>query len=222
LDNRKELAQLINEAIKDKFKRSDDYLVAVNELIVRDVLLVYISRILEIDKRNAPFTILALEEPVGFRVASGETGIIAGGTIDRVDISHGVTRIVDYKTGSTADSIPSVSHLFKNERDKNSDGWLQTLLYCEGYLKTRPDAIVRPSVYKIRKIPGEQLNDKLIIKVPKKEESQVDDFNTVRNEFLEGLNSVVKSVFSRDEPFVMTSDIRNKCSWCPYRVLCMR
>lgn len=222
MDNRKELAQLISDAIKDIFKRSNDYLVAVNELIVRDVLLVYISRILAIDGRNTPFTILALEESVSFRVASGETGIIAGGTIDRVDMSHGVTRIVDYKTGSTADSIPSVSHLFKNERDKNADGWLQTLLYCEGYLNTRPEARVRPSVYKIRKVPGEQPNDKLIIKVPGKEEHQVDDYSKVRNEFLEGLDSVVKLIFSKDEPFVMTSDIRNKCFYCPYRVLCMR
>jgi hypothetical protein len=222
LDNRKEITQLINNAIKDIFKKANDYLVAVNELIVRNVLLVYISRILEIDKRIAPFTILALEEPVGFRVVSDETGIIAGGTIDRVDLSRGVTRIVDYKTGSTADSIPSVSYLFKNEREKNSDGWLQTLLYCEGYLNTMPDARVRPSVYKIRKLPGEQLNDKLIIKAPKKEDYQVDDYGLVRNEFLEGLDLVVKSIFSKNEPFVMTSDIRNKCFYCPYRVLCMR
>jgi hypothetical protein len=77
-------------------------------------------------------------------------------------------------------------------------------------------------VYKIRKLPGEQLNDKLIIKAPKKEDYQVDDYGLVRNEFLEGLDLVVKSIFSKNEPFVMTSDIRNKCFYCPYRVLCMR
>jgi hypothetical protein len=214
--------QIIKETIRDVFKRTDDYLVAVNELIVREVLLVYISRILEIDKRNTPFTILALEEDVGFRLLSGETGIIAGGTIDRVDVSRGITRIVDYKTGSTTDFIPSVSYLFRDERDKNADGWLQTLLYCEGYLSKMPEARVRPSVYKIKRLPGEQLNDKLIIKPSKTDEFQVDDYSVLRNEFLESLKSAVRSIFSKNEPFVMTSDIRNKCSWCPYRVLCMR
>jgi hypothetical protein len=222
LGNSKEIKHLIIETIRDVFKRTDDYLVAANELIVRDVLLVYISRILEIDRRNAPFTILGLEEEVGFRVFCGETGILAGGTVDRIDISSGITRIVDYKTGSTADSIPSVSFLFKDGRDKNADGWLQTLLYCEGYLNKMTGARVRPAVYKIKRLPGDQPDDMLVIKASRGKEFLVEDYTIVRNEFLENLDSAVKAIFSKNEPFVMTSDIRNKCSWCPYRVLCMR
>ena len=45
-----------------------------------------------------------------------------------------VTRIVDYKTGSVSESINSIDDLFIDDRKKDADGWLQTLLYCEAYL----------------------------------------------------------------------------------------
>ena len=78
--------------------------------------------------------------------------IITGGKIDRIDIINGVTRIVDYKTGSVSEIINSVDDLFTDDRKKDSDGWLQTLLYCEAYLASKPGSIVRPSVYKIKKL----------------------------------------------------------------------
>jgi hypothetical protein len=83
-------------------------------------------------------------------------------------------------------------------------------------------ARVRPAVYKIKRLPGDQPDDMLVIKASRGKEFLVEDYTIVRNEFLENLDSAVKAIFSKNEPFVMTSDIRNKCSWCPYRVLCMR
>lgn len=220
------LSKQILNTINEKFEREGELNIAVNEKIVRNVLLTYIKRVLEIDRKAAPFKVIGLERQVVFSMTIENDGLQTemkvGGVADRIDIKDGLTRIVDYKTGKTADSIKSVSSLFENDRKKEADAWLQTLLYCEGYLIENQGSKLAPSVYKIKKITGEKLTDKLIIKLPgKKEETVVDDYITVREEFLNGLHNVVKNIFSNDEPFVMISGTW-ECRYCPYRVLCMR
>jgi len=220
------LSHLITKAINTQFNRKNESVVAINELIVRNVLLIFISRILDLDMKAAPFRIVALEMPVRFRMSVNTGGVISeiptGGVIDRVDVKDGLTRIVDYKTGKVADSIKEISELFSEDRVKDSDGWLQTLLYCEGYVSIEPKAKVRPSIYKIKSTSGEQVSDSLIIKTAGKDGTMVDDYATVRQEFMQGLQSEAEIILGSNEPFIMTNDIWGKCSYCPYRVLCKR
>jgi hypothetical protein len=217
---------LIDQTIQVKFSQGNNQVIAVNETIVRNVIFTYISRILETDCRIAPFTITAVEKPVGFNLPIGENEpekvITVGGTIDRIDLKDSTTRIVDYKTGTITDSLSSVSLLFEEDRQKGADAWLQTMLYCEAYLADHPEPNVAPSVYKVKKIASDDNSDKLYIKTSKKEGFYVDNYKTVRAEFMEGLKGIVKLIFSREEPFNMTTDTHNKCPYCPYRILCMR
>jgi len=220
------ISKFIKAAINETFKRENDLNVAVNENIVINVLKKYVYRVLEIDKKAAPFTILGLEKPVQFSIGFENSGMKSvlktGGVADRIDLKNGTTRIVDYKTGKTADSIKSIGALFENDRKKDADGWLQTLLYCEGYLNEESSAKLAPSVYKIKKVSDDRLSDKLVIKLPgKKEETVIEDYMTVREEFLNGLHNVVNTIFSNDEPFVMIPGSW-ECRYCPYKILCMR
>jgi ATP-dependent helicase/nuclease subunit B len=186
----------------------------------------YIMRILLTDKTIAPIKILNLENSFSFIIPTVSNGspieILTGGKVDRVDVVKGVTRIVDYKTGTVAEIINSLDDLFADDRIKEADGWLQTLLYCEAYLEANPGSVVQPSVYKIKKLSGGLVNDKLKLKSDKKNEISIDDYKLVRDEFIDGLKGVITKIFSIGEPFTMTSDIRGKCSYCPYRALCMR
>ncbi|OFY46658.1 MAG: hypothetical protein A2Z69_00740 [Bacteroidetes bacterium RBG_13_44_24] len=224
--DRQAIRKQINSTIRELFSRDSDAVVAGNELIVNEVLLAYISRILEADKAYAPFLILGLETPVRFRLTAGEGKdrivLIAGGNADRIDEKDGLVRIVDYKTGTIADSISSVTDLFNDDRKKDPDGWLQTLLYCEGYITEKPGSIVRPSVYKVKKVPGDGTSDILIIRPGKNEGSELNDYSIIREEFIAGLKETINKMFSIDEPFIMTGDPWNKCSYCPYRQLCLR
>jgi CRISPR/Cas system-associated exonuclease Cas4 (RecB family) len=214
---------LIKRTIRKFFGRGNYNVATGNELIAREVLVEYIMRILKTDKAMAPFSIIDLEKQVTFpvNIENGNTmiNIAAGGVIDRVDLKDGTTRILDYKTGTIADSISSIEDLFADDRKKDYDGWLQTLLYCEGYLNEKQDVKVRPSIYQIKKSHGEDL---LKIKPGRNNEIPVDDYTSVRHEYMSCLNATVKAIFSIDEPFFMTSDDWNKCSYCPYRALCMR
>ncbi len=226
IGNKQHLAGIINEAIYEKFKDSSDSPVSGNELIVRDVLMAYVVRILQADKTFAPFTILNLEETFSFSMNANPTGsqieIQVGGKIDRIDIVDRVTRIVDYKTGTVTEFIKSPIDLFADDRKKDPDGWLQTLIYCEAYIANTPGSIVRPSVYMIKKLTGGITSDKLRIKTGTKSEVLINDYKLVREEFMNGLEGIINIIFSNDEPFSMTKDIRGKCSYCPYRNLCMR
>jgi hypothetical protein len=71
-------------------------------------------------------------------------------------------------------------------------------------------------------LTGGLISDKLKMKNDSKNESIIDDYKVVREEFILGLKELISTIFNYDEPFTMTSDIRGKCTYCPYRELCMR
>jgi hypothetical protein len=226
IKNRQFLLKLVDDALNEKLKAGRNDSISGNELIVRDVLMAYLIRVLNTDKATAPFTVLNLEDSFNFELSINSNGsqieIITGGKIDRIDIINGVTRVVDYKTGSVSDFIHSVDDLFIDDRKKDSDGWLQTLLYCEAYLALKPGSIVRPSVYKIKKMKTASMGDRLRLKAGNRSEIYIDNYMDLREEFVAGLKGLIGTVFSVDEPFTKTTDIRAKCSYCPYRILCMR
>ena len=224
--NDKFLSATINKAMNEKYKAGRPDSASGNELIIRDVLMAYLKKILNSDKAIAPFYIANLEDSFVFELAFKFDGIqmkiLTGGKVDRIDKVSGITRIVDYKTGTVSESVSSISDLFADDRKKDADGWLQTLLYCEAFLSSNPGSIVRPSVYKIRKLNGTVPADKLRIKTKGSIEVVVDNYSTIREEFLDGLKTLIQIIFSQNEPFVKTKDLRGKCSWCPYRILCGR
>lgn len=226
LINKQKLTGLIDEVFSEKFNRPAKSLISGNEIIVRDVLLKYLVRILNADKLYAPFTILNIEDPFSFAMSSVINGhdirIRVGGKIDRVDIKDGLIRIVDYKTGIVSENIKSMESLFADDRKKDPDGWLQTLIYCEAYLSENKGIILYPSIYKIRKSSVDKLFGKLKIKEEKKTEVEINNYSLLRDEFMDGLTALVKKIFSNEEPFIMTNDIWNKCSYCPYIALCLR
>jgi hypothetical protein len=224
--NKQFLSGLVDVAVNEKFKAGRNDSVSGNELIVRDVLLSYLIRVLNTDKAIVPFEVLNLEDSFSFNLPFIYNGLNAvirtGGNVDRIDKANNVTRIVDYKTGVVSEYINSIDELFIDDRKKDSDGWLQTLIYCEAYLISHPDSIVRPSVYKIKKLKGPSNGDKLRLKTGSRSEILIDDYGSVREEFLTGLNDLISTIFNENEPFIKTTYIRGKCSYCPYKILCMR
>jgi CRISPR/Cas system-associated exonuclease Cas4 (RecB family) len=219
------LLNIIDQAINENYSSDMFRPLSGNDIIIRDILHFYLQKILNTDKALAPFTIIELEKPFHF-VLSFESGgevtkIRTGGNIDRIDRHAGKTRIVDYKTGETAKKVNSVSDLFKDDRKKDLDGWLQTMLYCEVYLDANPGIAVRPSIYKVKELSAENFSDTLKIGEGKNNDLSLEDYQMIRNDFLDGLKGLISAIFSPEEPFRMTSNF-NKCGYCPYRALCQR
>ena len=66
IKNRQFLTSLVDQAVIENYKAGRHDFVSGNELIVRDVLMVYLGKILNSDKALAPFMILNLEETFKF------------------------------------------------------------------------------------------------------------------------------------------------------------
>ena len=160
--NEESLHKVIDATISKEFHNGDENPVTGGELIVHDVLFAYVKRILHIDKSFSPLTILHLEEYSDFnievRYGSRKILVRTGGYADRIDRINDRIRLIDYKTGTISDSICSVDDLFEEDRPKESDGWLQVLLYCESYMQKNPGVKISPSVYKIKKMTGKSFN----------------------------------------------------------------
>ncbi len=221
--NKQLLQKVTDETIKQELNSGANGTVSGNEIIMREVIFTYLFRILKMDRSLVPLEIRNLEDSFSFVLKSSSNGssfeLLTGGKVDRIDVYRGVTRIVDYKTGNVSDSIGSIDDLFIDDRKKDCDGWLQTLIYCEAYLSNNKDRKVRPSVYKIKKMTNGFVNDRLRLKDP---EMVIDDYSIIREEFIQRLGTLVSKIFSKDEPFTMTCDNRGKCSYCPYKALCLR
>lgn len=219
------LDSIIDKSFKEEFNSGVNWPMDGNELIMRDILQIYLIRVLKADRSVSPFTIVGIEKPFIFNLSLESEGktitIRTGGTVDRIDCISGKTRIVDYKTGMVARRISSIEDLFEDDRKGDLDGWLQTLIYCEAFLSGNPEAIVKPSVYKVKELSEGSLYDTLRIKVEKRDDYLIEDYNREREDFMSLLKSLVGTIFSPDENFRMTSEIR-KCGYCPYRALCQR
>jgi hypothetical protein len=225
LKDQSQLNYAIDLAIADNYSPEIMRPLSGNDVIIKDILFIYLQKILAADRSFAPFTITGLEQSFTFMFpfqSDGENFIVrTGGNIDRIDRLKGRVRIVDYKTGETAQKISSIDDLFVDDRKKEPDGWLQTLLYCEAYLIENPEAGLRPSIYKIKELSTDNFSDYLIIREDKNSEIILDDYSRVRKSFLDGLRGVVTAIFSVEEPFRMTSNT-SKCGYCPYKGLCLR
>jgi hypothetical protein len=180
------LLNIIDQAINENYNSDLLRPLSGNDIIIRDILFTYLMKILCTDRTLTPFTILELEKSFSFMLSfesGGETKKVrTGGNIDRIDRLAGKTRIVDYKTGETAQKIGSISDLFRDDRKKELDGWLQTMMYCEAYLSVNPGIVVRPSIYKIKELSAENFSDTLKISEEKNSEFRLDNY-WVRNNF---------------------------------------
>uniref|UniRef100_UPI00242AF12D PD-(D/E)XK nuclease family protein n=1 Tax=Leyella stercorea TaxID=363265 RepID=UPI00242AF12D len=155
LSNRTLLANVVDRAFQAEKCTPNNGLQIIN----REVIIQYITKLLKIDQQLCPFSILAMEEEAkvytslsftipsegalkgGALVSSAPTNphhLTIGGIIDRLDIltdkqtGKRRIRVVDYKTGNQPSSpIKNIDEIFdpNNIRSKHSNYYLQAILY---------------------------------------------------------------------------------------------
>ena len=244
LSNRKLLASVVDRAFEEEECKTNNGLQIIN----REVIIEYITKLLKIDQQLCPFSILAMEEEakvytqLSFTIPSGgalkggalvssaptkQYNLTIGGIIDRLDaVTDKQTgkrriRVVDYKTGNKPSSaIKSIEEVFdpKNIASKHSNYFLQAILY---------------SLIVSRSKEWNAANDPvspalLFIKQATTndydptlciDKHPISDVTVYEEEFLTKLKETVADMYSPDAAFTPTDD-RKKCELCPYRMLC--
>ena len=244
LSNRKLLASVVDRAFEEEECKTNNGLQIIN----REVIIEYITKLLKIDQQLCTFSILAMEEEakvytqLSFTIPSGgalkggalvssaptkQYNLTIGGIIDRLDaVTDKQTgkrriRVVDYKTGNKPSSaIKSIEEVFdpKNIASKHSNYFLQAILY---------------SLIVSRSKEWNAANDPvspalLFIKQAATndydptlciDKHPISDVTVYEEEFLTKLKETVADMYSPDATFTPTDD-RKKCELCPYRMLC--
>ena len=244
LSNRKLLASVVDRAFEEEECKTNNGLQIIN----REVIIEYITKLLKIDQQLCPFSILAMEEEakvytqLSFTIPSGgalkggalvssaptkQYSLTIGGIIDRLDaVTDKQTgkrriRVVDYKTGNKPSSaIKSIEEVFdpKNIASKHSNYFLQAILYS---------LIVSGS--KEWNAANDPVSPALLfIKQAATndydptlciDKHPISDVTVYEEEFLTKLKETIADMYSPDAAFTPTDD-RKKCELCPYRMLC--
>jgi ATP-dependent exoDNAse (exonuclease V) beta subunit len=188
-------------------------------ILVSEVVKRFVSKILERDKKHAPFTLEGVEQTMEytFSIDAPVSSVLLGGKIDRVDRKDNLLRIIDYKTGKDKQEFHSVESLFERDGVRNKAAF-QILLYAWLYTKTN-------NVSGLRVVPG-LLNGKNLfdddmefgLSMGKK---PLADALTVMPDFEAGLKALLEELFNPETVFDQTKEVKN-CEYCPYTRICYR
>ena len=250
-----QIEMAVDQAFEEEFKnilssRNNSQLSTLNsqlslnglQIINRRVIIDYLKRLLEIDQKLTPFTVIDVETPIRHEFTVHGQPITIKGIIDRLDcikspLSDGrgaggeasQIRVIDYKTGGkTAKTIDSVEEIFDpaNITKKHSDYYLQTLLYAT-ILEENPNLInfplsegteggspISPALIFIQHTSGDNYDPTLCFgKEP------ISDIRQYKDEFKQRLQQLLEEIFDPSQTFPPTDDL-DRCKNCPYKKIC--
>ncbi len=230
------LRDILQDTLEQQFK--EHYQPNENKLrfegrnvIVRRILGQYVQQILQVDETYAPFAILGLEQndktlQVPVRVDNEEHKLVLRGFIDRVDEKDGLTRVIDYKTGTDDKRFQNVASLFDRTNHKRNKAALQTLTYGLLYYRnqaTTDDSPITSGLYNVKEMFSDRFSEKLQIKAEegKSKYQTVDDIRALLPEFEEQLKASLQELFNPEVPFFQTDNL-DICRTCPYARICHR
>jgi hypothetical protein len=197
-------------------------LMAGKGVIIIDVLERYITDLLKYDSDITDLSLLNLEDSfTGTQGVSAGFTVRIGGRADRVDTTGGAVRVVDYKTGSQKKDAVNPDDLFNEEREKRNDALLQAMLYCHLIRDSYPGKLILPAVYWVQQISSEGFAPYASVDGLDGPGADAAAWNEVMRKFAEGLSLTVDRIFSETEDYIMTPFVQ-RCTWCPYRMLCRR
>ena len=244
LSNRKLLASVVDRAFEEEECKTNNGLQIIN----REVIIQYITKLLKIDQQLCPFSILAMEEEakvytqLSFTIPSGGAlkggalvssaptklyNLTIGGIIDRLDVvtdkqtGKRRIRVVDYKTGNKPSSaIKSIEEVFdpKNIASKHSNYFLQAILYSLIVSRSKEWNAANDAVSPALLFIKQATTNDYDPTLCI-DKHPISDVTVYEEEFLTKLKETVADMYSPNVPFTPTDD-RKKCELCPYRMLC--
>ena len=244
LSNRKLLASVVDRAFEEEECKTNNGLQIIN----REVIIEYVTKLLKIDQQLCPFSILAMEEeakvytqlsftiPLGGALKGGalvssaptkQYSLTIGGIIDRLDaVTDKQTgkrriRVVDYKTGNKPSSaIKSIEEVFdpKNIASKHSNYFLQAILYSLIVSRSKEWNAANDAVSPALLFIKQAATNDYDPTLCI-DKHPISDVTVYEEEFLTKLKETVADMYSPDAAFTPTDD-RKKCELCPYRMLC--
>jgi ATP-dependent helicase/nuclease subunit B len=221
---RKKVPELAIKAFAQVMFENADLRVNHNGMqkVVLAIVEEYANLILDYDENEAPFEVLALEKrdkvDFKFKVKGQDRRITLHGIIDRIDRKNGITRIVDYKTGSDVLRYTNLADVFDTNGNKQNKALIQTLFYTYVFEKANAVEWVEPNLYSIRNMRKEGTYF-YFTEGREKVKLNGEQLESVKSEFIGFLEAKLSELFDKDIPFVPTENEAG-FAYSPYLTLC--
>jgi hypothetical protein len=224
--DRPRVRDAIIDAALEEMKWTMDTLLAGRGLIIVEVLERYINDLLRYDAENEGLILLNLEDDfTAVRTVTNGAGrkrvIRIGGRADRVDVTGGLVRVVDYKTGAPKREAVTPEDLFDEDKEKRNDAFLQALIYSCLIRDHHPDRLVIPAIYWVQQLSSADFTPYATVPGLNGPGADRNAWEGFMERFSEQLDVTLVRIFSEDEEYRMTQ-FERRCTWCPYRALCRR
>lgn len=220
--------ELIERAIKAAFKKNffkgigaDKITLTGRNWLVFEIVRKYVKQVLVLDEARAPFVVSGLEQKVKawLPINQGETKVLVGGSIDRVDGRKNGFEILDYKTGQADLSFATLNDLFDTTKKNRNKAALQTLIYSWVMEKNHPGVpSVVPGIYYLRGIFEDNFQPMVRCK---SDGNEPVNYVSRKEAFQELLINTLERLFDRSLPFEQTEH-EETCTHCPYREICRK
>ncbi len=195
----------VETALKEVYRISVAQLEGA-DILSTEVIRELVKRILISDKSDVPFQITGLEEKLTGIFPIENYSVLLYGSIDRIDESGGVTRIIDYKTGQVDLKSSSIDELVTDPAKK---ALFQLYFYALLFRLNFPGKPVKTGFYIARNLgsgiswqgDGSVITDESL------------------NEFKNHLAGKIAEILNPAFDFVQTPD-EDQCLYCPYKIIC--
>ncbi|HMI02822.1 MAG TPA: PD-(D/E)XK nuclease family protein [Pedobacter sp.] len=221
-EHRRHIPELTVRAFAKVMFKNENHQLAHNGMqkVVLAIVEEYAGLILDHDESEAPFEIIELEKrdkiQFGFTVNGLDKNITLHGIIDRIDRKNGVTRIVDYKTGSDNLRYTNLEDVFDTNGGKQNKALIQTLFYTYVFEQANALQMVEPNLYSIRNMRKEGT---FFMEGKDKIKLQGELLESIKLEFLTFLKSKLAELFDENIPFIATENEAG-FMYSPYLTLC--
>jgi len=219
---RKGLPELTKKGFAHVIFKNEDYQVNHNGMqkVVLAIVTEYAGLILDYDEMEAPFEIMDLEKRdeviFKFTLKGVEKSIKLHGIIDRIDLKNGITRIVDYKTGSDNLRYSNLEDVFDTNGGKQNKALVQTLFYTHVFEQANAQSLVEPNLYSIRNMRKEGT---FFIQGKEKLKLSGEHLEGVKADFIELMKLKLTELFDEEVPFMPTQN-ETGFAYSPYLTLC--
>lgn len=178
-----------------------------------------VNKILEHDLLEAPFKVLAIEDKIErelkVKTPAGDFTVTLHGRLDRVEQKNGITRIIDYKTGTVKAEkqnakVSDPEHIEKLFSEIKMKENFQQMFYASLYMNENSNSRLMVGIYPLKKIADGVywFEDEPI----PEERKQI---------FESHLSKLFEEIFDPATPFNQTED-PGRCKYCPYASICYR
>jgi CRISPR/Cas system-associated exonuclease Cas4 (RecB family) len=209
-------AQITKAFADEHFKTNKRIELKGRHLIVGRIIKKYIKQLINVDMSKAPFIYRKGEQMVEMQFNFNTKEAVSFiGFIDRIDEVDGVTRIIDYKTGSEKKMVfKEMKALVDDDKSRPAAIFL-TFFYAWMIARTQGNKVLIPNVYYIRSL-FRDFNPNI-----RENKTAVDNFANYYDDFEKTLQTLIAEIFNPDLSFSQTEN-QDKCRYCDYKDICLK